>query len=141
MRARCSNPKEPSYPYYGGRGISVCERWDCFDNFLSDMGERPAGMTLERLDADGNYEPENCVWATIQQQNCNKRDNVQITFNGRTQTISKWAEELGLPDSALRHRLCKYGWSVERALTTPKAPRKARGKRPQLQGRGFERNG
>ena len=73
MRQRCNNPRATSYAHYGGRGIKVCERWSSYEAFLQDMGERPAGLTLDREDVDGNYEPSNCRWATWQVQNTNKR--------------------------------------------------------------------
>jgi hypothetical protein len=75
MRQRCRNPRHENYPLYGGRGVRVCERWDSFDNFLADMGERLDGMTLDRIDPFGNYEPSNCRWATKSEQRVNIRKN------------------------------------------------------------------
>ncbi|HEX5509829.1 MAG TPA: hypothetical protein VFX37_15115 [Pseudolabrys sp.] len=76
MRQRCQNPKDKDFRKYGARGIRVCEEWQKFENFYRDMGARPTAMTLDRIDFDGDYEPHNCRWATVQQQNRNKRDNV-----------------------------------------------------------------
>lgn len=118
MRDRCLNPNNPRFGDYGGRGISVCERWGSFENFLADMGDRPRGYQLDRIDNNGNYEPSNCRWATVGQQLNNKRNNRLLTLNGETLTIGEWSQRTGLPWDAIRSRL-RYGWSVERALTEP----------------------
>lgn len=119
MRARCENPNRPEYPNYGGRGIKVCERWQTFENFLADMGEMPEGLTLDRINNDGNYEPENCRWATYREQMQNKRSNVLLEFMGQRKTARQWSETLGLPYRTIRTRISR-GWTVERALTAPK---------------------
>lgn len=119
MLARCRNPKDPNYDNYGGRGITVCDRWLSFENFLADMGLRPnLDHTLDRINNDGSYEPGNCRWAVAVTQANGRRSNVIIEFRGREQTISQWAREVGLTPDCLRQRLHK-GWSVERALTEP----------------------
>ena len=82
MRQRCLNRRCVAFKNYGGRGITICERWDSFENFLSDMGEKPDGLTLERNDNDGNYEPSNCRWATRQEQRRNTRTCNYIEYNG-----------------------------------------------------------
>ena len=76
MKSRCNGPNSTNYKYYGGRGITVCERWDSFNNFLADLGPRPEGMTLDRIDSNGNYEPGNCRWATVTNQNQNRSNTV-----------------------------------------------------------------
>jgi hypothetical protein len=119
MKCRCYNPKDINYLRYGGRGITVCDRWrDSFTNFLADMGECPKRLTLDRIDNDGNYEAGNCRWATPKQQQRNKRYNLVLTHNGRTQCLKAWAEETGLNYNTLHGRL-RNGWSVSEALTTP----------------------
>jgi hypothetical protein len=119
MLARCTNPKNPSFDYYGGRGITVCRRWRLsFEAFLADMGARPAGHSIDRLDSNGNYEPGNCRWATKTRQARNHTDNRTATLNGETLCASEWAERTGIPASAIVKRL-RRGWSDERALTTP----------------------
>lgn len=118
MRARCSNPNNGSYADYGARGITVCERWQKFENFLADMGVPAPGMTLERKDNDLCYSPDNCVWAPRFVQNRNTRRNLFITYQGRTQILTDWARELDLPLLCIWKRLNR-GWSVDRAFTQP----------------------
>lgn len=120
MRQRCTNPKSKDYPNYGGRGITVCERWmESFENFFTDMGLRPSSAyTLDRIDNSGNYGPGNCRWATRREQNLNTRQNRFLTYKGRTLTTSEWADVIGLPRKIL-HKRVHRGWSVERILTTP----------------------
>ncbi len=118
MRSRCLNPTDKDYRNYGARGITVCDIWSDFSVFLRDMGERPAGTTIDRIDVNGNYEPGNCRWATPAQQGRNTRVNVQVTFNGKTQCVAEWAEEVGLERKTLEYRI-RIGWTPERALTTP----------------------
>lgn len=119
MKNRCRNPSHPAYARYGGAGIKVCDRWaDSFENFLADMGERPAGMTLDRIDTNGDYCPENCRWATQSEQQRNRRNNKFLTAFGRTQTQAAWAEESGIAPDIISARLSR-GWSVEDAVTKP----------------------
>ncbi|WP_371027831.1 hypothetical protein [Paraburkholderia sp. RCC_158] len=118
MRNRCGNPKHGAFENYGGRGITVCERWQVFENFFADMGEAPDGMSIERERNNEGYGPGNCKWATTTEQNRNKRSNIKLTHAGKTMTLKEWAVELGLIDSTLRKRIAN-GWSVERAFETP----------------------
>ena len=118
MLSRCYRRTNPRFAAYGGIGITVCERWrESFQNFLADMGERPDGTTIDRIDGSGGYAPDNCRWATITEQQSNLASNVNITFNGRVQNVSAWAKELGLDASSLAWRI-RNGWSAEQALTT-----------------------
>ena len=87
MRQRCNNTNAKDYPKYGGRGIKICERWNDFWAFVEDMGERPEGHSIDRIDNDGDYSPENCQWATLVEQCNNRRNNVYLTFNGQTLTV------------------------------------------------------
>ena len=118
MINRCTNKTQDSYNIYGARGITVCGRWLRFENFLSDMGEQPEGMSIDRLVNDGNYEPGNTRWATLEQQSNNKRDNHFLTIHGRKQTIAQWAREIGIAAHTLISRT-RYGWSDEETLTKP----------------------
>lgn len=119
MRERCHNEHCRQFRYYGGRGITICARWGSFENFLADMGERPEGTSLDRINNDGNYEPNNCRWATQTQQTKNSRRARNITFRGVTRCIGEWGEHLGLTRNAIQLRL-KSGWSLDKALSTPK---------------------
>lgn len=117
MIQRCTDPNFEAYHNYGGRGIKVCERWRySFENFLADMGPRPEGKTLDRIDDDGDYEPGNCRWATWIEQGNNRRTNKVLEYRGIRKTIAEWARETGLSYETIRSRL-NHGWSVERALT------------------------
>lgn len=115
MIQRCNNPKNKRYPTYGGRGIRVSEHWKLFVNFLEDMGERPPNRSIDRIDNDKGYFKENCRWATPKQQQRNRSNNHLITYDGKTQTMAAWAEEMVIPYDTLRFRL-KRGWSIEKAL-------------------------
>lgn len=119
MKDRCSNPNNKDFAKYGGRGISVCQRWlDSFENFLADMGEKPDGMTLDRIEVNGNYEPSNCRWASPRTQVNNRRKTTMLTMNGVTKPLTEWADEVGLGPKTIMYRL-KQGWDVKSALTEP----------------------
>lgn len=121
MHQRCYDPKHKSFEYYGGRGITVCQEWHDFSIFLMDMGCPDAHLTLDRIKNDVGYHKENCRWATAIEQQNNRRDNVQITAFGRTQTIAIWAKEVGLAKATILTRI-GGGMTPELALSTP--PRK-----------------
>lgn len=120
MIQRCEDPNCKSYPNYGGRGISVCERWRThFPLFLADLGRRPTPWhTLERRDNDADYEPNNCCWATRNEQNNNQRKTLLLCWRGQRHTIREWSDKIPMSYHALRHRI-QQGWSVHRALTQP----------------------
>ena len=116
MRTRCENPNYREFHLYGGRGITVCERWrQGYEFFLADMGERPPGMTLERNRVNEGYSPENCCWASPAEQSVNKRNNVFIEHEGRRMTVSQWAAELGLNAKRMYYGV-KQGWPPEKLL-------------------------
>ena len=117
MKQRVTNPKANAANHYIERGITICDRWLDFKNFLADMGERPQGMTLERIDNDKGYEPGNCRWASQGEQMRNRRTNVFIEYKGKRQTVRDWSLELGIPFTTLRTRM-QAGWSTERVLST-----------------------
>lgn len=118
MMGRCYNQNTPAFRLYGGRGISVCPRWHAFENFLADMGHRPEGMSLDRIDPDGHYEPSNCRWATASEQNRNKRTNVRVQHDGESVSLVELAERIGQPYSRIRERRAR-GCTGD-ALTGPK---------------------
>ena len=125
MLSRCRNPNATGYPKYGARGIRVCERWHCFESFYADMGECPPGLSIDRIDNNGDYEPGNCRWATIKQQARNKRNTVLIEIGGVTKSLPEWCEIYGLHSSIVYTRMHRLGWSGEKAITTPKNPPRA----------------
>lgn len=119
MMARCYNPRNISYPLYGGRGIAVCERWHSLVSFASDMGERPSSShSLDRIDNSGNYEPSNCRWATKREQAQNTRRNVLVAWKGEMLPAVVVAQIVGIKPCTLRSRI-KKGWSFHDAVTRP----------------------
>jgi hypothetical protein len=119
MKGRCLRKKHHAYARYGGRGIKICERWNNFENFLADMGERPLGTTLDRINADGNYEPKNCRWADWKTQGSSRRNVRFLTYKGKTKHILDWSMELGVSHALITGRL-KRGLTVEQAFELPK---------------------
>ena len=122
MRNRCYSVNNNSYHNYGGRGIAICDEWlndvTVFIEWAHNNGYAE-GLTIDRIDVNGNYEPSNCRWITKKEQSRNLRRNTKLTLNGRTQLLCEWSEETGIKASTLCYRLYKLGWSVEKALTTP----------------------
>ncbi len=115
MKNRCLNPRAPNFGRYGGRGITICNRWHSFDNFLFDMGTRPIGKTLDRINNSQGYFKGNCRWVTPSEQQRNRRTNVHITYQDRTQCLSAWAQQIGITPSTLSYRL-KH-WSLEKIFS------------------------
>jgi hypothetical protein len=118
MRNRCNRVNQD----YSSRGITYDKRWDSFENFYLDMGEAPEGMSLDRIDVNGNYEKSNCRWATREQQANNTRANVFVEWQGKTQTIAQWAKELNMNYDKLRSRIVRYKWSLDRAFEEGNTP-------------------
>lgn len=118
MIQRCTNPKTFSYPKYGARGIAVCQRWMNFENFLADMGERPPGKTIDRINNNGNYEPGNCRWATRTEQARNTSRNNFVVVNDAKVLVTDLATRNGIRASTARARIC-LGWEFLRAATAP----------------------
>lgn len=118
MKGRCLNSKNYNYKNYGGRGITVCKRWMKFNNFLADMGERPDGMSIDRVDNNRGYSKDNCRWATRKEQCRNKRNSHLITFRNKTMILSEWAKEIGTTPTTLTERL-RRGWNEEKTISAP----------------------
>lgn len=119
MQLRCRCDTDPAYHNYGGRGITMCDRWTDFGNFVEDMGVRPSKMhSLDRIDNNGNYCPENCRWATRKEQNSNTRRNRWLEIDGELKTLAQWEDYSGVSDSTIAGRLAR-GWSTKDAVFTP----------------------
>lgn len=133
MMQRCYNPTHHNYKNYGARGICVCEEWHSLENFIkwaeSTVGRKQYGLTVDRIDNNGNYCPQNCKWSTFQEQRRNSRQNRFIEYNGETKCLTEWAQEIGISKETLGGRL-KAGWSIDKALTTPLKIQKSRKKEP-----------
>lgn len=127
IRQRCYNKRSKAYPDYGGRGIKLCSRWyRSFQKFAKDIerdiGLPKSGYTLDRIDNNKGYEPGNIRWATRAEQNKHRRSRIEISFKGKTQSLSDWARELKLPLLTLYSRIKRDRWTIKRALTTPSGP-------------------
>ena len=117
MQARCNSQGNASYSRYGGRGISVCERWESLENFILDMGKHPGeGYSIDRIDNDGDYTPENCRWATRKEQTRNMKTNRMLKLGSETLCVAEWADRIGVYPNLIHNRL-QLGWSDEKALT------------------------
>lgn len=117
MLSRCYYDKNQRFKDYGAKGITVCDRWlECFENFLSDMGEAPEGKTLDRKDGTKGYSPDNCKWSTRLEQQSNTKSNVWIEMNGKTKTLSQWGREFGISHGVIKYRL-NNGWDLSKAIT------------------------
>jgi len=120
MMKRCYAEKSKQYPHYGGRGISVCSEWHTFEGFYASMGDRPEGMSIERDDVDGNYEPDNCRWIPLLEQGYNKRNTIFVDVDGERLCLSVACRKLGISYNRTRDRIKTLGWSIEDALSTQK---------------------
>lgn len=118
MIVRCTKPSCASFPRYGGKGVKVCDRWRDFKAFYADMGDPGKDLTLDRIDPCGNYEPSNCRWATMKEQQNNRSNTRHLTWDGVTKTLGEWATETDIPLGTIAKRI-KLGWSAEKALTKP----------------------
>lgn len=118
MLQRCFDKNHSSYRNYGGRGITVCKKWLLFKNFYKDMGQRPLGKTMDRINNNSHYKPSNCRWATYKEQALNTRWNVRLERNGENKTVSEWADILGVNAKAIYHRIDR-GWNYKRIFVQP----------------------
>lgn len=121
MRDRCNNPHSPKYELYGGRGITVCGEWNDYSVFKewAVLHGYQDNLSIDRIETNEGYRPDNCRWVTQKIQCNNKRNNRYLTFNGETKTMMEWSECVNIPYSTIRSRLNNLGWSVERALSAP----------------------
>lgn len=120
MNMRCTKPSQWAYKHYGGRGIKVCDRWKTFENFYEDMGKNyKPGLSIERIDVNGNYEPSNCCWVTRKEQMRNRTDTTFFTINGIRKNLSAWIEDAAVGSSTVRQRYYVYKWSIEESLFLP----------------------
>jgi len=117
MMSRCYDKNDVNYKRYGGSGIIVCDSWHIFENFYKDMGDRPDKLSIDRINFIGNYEPDNCRWATIKQQNSNRSDNHILDAFGIRMTLAQWSEKTGIGTSTIWKRIVKLKWFTEKALT------------------------
>ncbi len=115
MRVRCLNPKDARYKWYGGRGISICKSWDSFVSFFDDMGEPGTGQSLDRIDNSMGYSKSNCRWASIAQQNSNKRTTRYVFYRGESKPLAIWCRELHMPYKRTHDRIHR-GWDAELAF-------------------------
>lgn len=125
MIGRCTNPKHKAFKNYGGRGISVCERWRYFKPFAEDMGERPDGALLDRKDNNGNYEPGNCKWSTRKEQNSNRRNCIYVDCDGERVTLKEYCRRNSLKYRPIVKRIQDRGWSISDAISVPVGQRRA----------------
>lgn len=124
IKSRCLRKNCPEYKYYGERGIKICEKWMKFEGFLEDMGERPGGMSIDRINNEDGYYKENCRWATRKEQARNTRKNTFLTINGEAKTIAEWAEISKLNSTTIIRRL-KLGWKEDFLLIKPLTPKQS----------------
>lgn len=126
MKDRCLNPNSPQYKDYGGRGVTVCERWMAFDGFAADMLPRPIGGLLDRIDNDGPYSPDNCRWSDRKTQNSNRRNCIYVSHSGERVTLKEYCRREAIPYRPIVKRIQDRGWPVDVALTAPMGSRLTR---------------